>query len=97
MLDMCVPCKRGNSYDDWFNNFTRVGDFGLATQLNYDGEKRQTICGTPNYIAPEILNSKTGKGVPITEQQSKMKICIISLLHISQNIFRVQDKATATK
>jgi len=40
----------------------RVGDFGLATQLNFDGEKRQTICGTPNYIAPEILNSKTGQG-----------------------------------
>lgn len=40
----------------------RLGDFGLATQLQYDGEKRQTICGTPNYIAPEILNSKKGQG-----------------------------------
>ena len=33
----------------------KVGDFGLATALAYEGEKRKTICGTPNYIAPEIL------------------------------------------
>jgi serine/threonine protein kinase len=30
----------------------KVGDFGLATNLSYEGEKRKTICGTPNYIAP---------------------------------------------
>lgn len=33
----------------------KLGDFGLATRLEYDGEKKKTICGTPNYIAPEIL------------------------------------------
>ncbi|XP_021922749.1 serine/threonine-protein kinase PLK1-like [Zootermopsis nevadensis] len=32
----------------------KIGDFGLATQV--DGDKRVTICGTPNYIAPEVLN-----------------------------------------
>jgi polo-like kinase 1 len=36
----------------------KVGDFGLATQLTYDGERKKTICGTPNYIAPEILDTK---------------------------------------
>lgn len=30
----------------------KVGDFGLATKLDFVGEKRKTICGTPNYIAP---------------------------------------------
>ena len=30
----------------------KLGDFGLATRLEYDGEKKKTICGTPNYIAP---------------------------------------------
>lgn len=33
----------------------KLGDFGLATKLSNDKEKKFTICGTPNYIAPEIL------------------------------------------
>lgn len=38
----------------------KLGDFGLATKLEFDGEKKRTICGTPNYIAPEVLDGKTG-------------------------------------
>lgn len=38
----------------------KVGDFGLATKLEYDGERKRTVCGTPNYIAPEILEGKLG-------------------------------------
>lgn len=37
----------------------KVGDFGLAAKLDFKGEKRRTVCGTPNYIAPEVLESKT--------------------------------------
>jgi serine/threonine protein kinase len=33
----------------------KIGDFGLATVIKQDGERKRTICGTPNYIAPEIL------------------------------------------
>ena len=38
----------------------KVGDFGLATKLEFDGERKRTICGTPNYIAPEVLEGKQG-------------------------------------
>jgi polo-like kinase 1 len=38
----------------------KLGDFGLAAKLEYDGQKRKTVCGTPNYIAPEILEKKSG-------------------------------------
>ena len=38
----------------------KIGDFGLATKLDFEGEKKRTVCGTPNYIAPEILEGKHG-------------------------------------
>jgi len=36
----------------------KIGDFGLATSVNFTGERKKTLCGTPNYIAPEILTKK---------------------------------------
>ena len=33
-----------------------LGDFGLATRLDHDGDRKKTICGTPNYLAPEMLS-----------------------------------------
>lgn len=39
----------------------KIGDFGLATRLGQ--EKKGTICGTPNYISPEVLQ-KEGHGFP---------------------------------
>ena len=36
----------------------KIGDFGLAAKIGFTGQKRKTICGTPNYIAPEVLNAK---------------------------------------
>ena len=33
----------------------RLSDFGLSKPLRY-GEKTATICGTPKYIAPEVLS-----------------------------------------
>ncbi|KAM8940481.1 serine/threonine-protein kinase PLK4 isoform 2-T2 [Pelodytes ibericus] len=32
----------------------KIADFGLAAQLKMPNEKHFTMCGTPNYIAPEI-------------------------------------------
>ena len=38
----------------------KLGDFGLASKLEFDGERKRTICGTPNYIAPEIIDGRQG-------------------------------------
>ena len=38
----------------------KIGDFGLSERIQYEGEKLQSISGTPNYIAPEILLKKDG-------------------------------------
>lgn len=32
----------------------KIADFGLATQLSRPDETHQTMCGTPNYISPEV-------------------------------------------
>ena len=61
--------KMGNLFLDHDMNL-KIGDFGLAAVLvskdEYEGmfdyarSRRTTLCGTPNYIAPEILEK--GKG-----------------------------------
>ncbi|PAV62885.1 hypothetical protein WR25_23781 [Diploscapter pachys] len=35
----------------------KIGDFGLATTVD-EGERKKTLCGTPNYIAPEVLEKR---------------------------------------
>ena len=43
--------KLGNIFLN--DNFqVKIGDFGLASKLEFKGENKRTICGTPNYIAP---------------------------------------------
>ena len=39
----------------------KVGDFGLACRVDSSDEKRKTICGTPNYIAPEVIQGDKDK------------------------------------
>ena len=43
--------KMGNIFLDEKMNM-KVGDLGLAAKLEYHEERKRTMCGTPNYIAP---------------------------------------------
>ncbi|UJR21968.1 hypothetical protein I4U23_025036 [Adineta vaga] len=36
----------------------KIGDFGLATRMENENDRKRTLCGTPNYIAPEVINKK---------------------------------------
>lgn len=49
--------KLGNLFLD-NELIVKIGDFGLAATIEFDGERKKTLCGTPNYIAPEILTKK---------------------------------------
>ena len=51
--------KLGNLFLDHHGD-VKVGDFGLATRLEHVDERKRTVCGTPNYIAPEILDNSHG-------------------------------------
>ncbi|CAN8012237.1 unnamed protein product, partial [Ixodes pacificus] len=42
----------------------KLADFGLAVQLPPGGERLFTVCGTPTYVAPEIL-AETGYGLEV--------------------------------
>lgn len=50
--------KLGNIFFDPDMNL-KIGDFGLASVLPSTNSRKYTICGTPNYIAPEVLGGKT--------------------------------------
>lgn len=49
--------KLGNIFFDPDMNL-KIGDFGLALALPTATARKYTICGTPNYIAPEVLGGK---------------------------------------
>ncbi|XP_064031340.1 inactive serine/threonine-protein kinase PLK5-like [Pogoniulus pusillus] len=41
----------------------KIGDLGLAQRLAPPGRRWGVLCGTPNYLAPEVLDRR-GHGVP---------------------------------
>ena len=56
----------------------KLGDFGLATKLEFEGERKRSLCGTPNYIAPEILDGKSGHSFEVDIWS--IGVCIYILL-----------------
>lgn len=72
----------------------KIGDFGLATKLEFEGERKRTVCGTPNYIAPEILDGKTGHSYEVDIWSLGV---IIYTLIIGKPPFETQDVKTTYK
>jgi len=72
----------------------KVGDLGLATKLEFEGERKRTVCGTPNYIAPEILDGKQGHSYEV-DIWSLGVICYT--LIIGKPPFETQDVKTTYK
>lgn len=64
----------------------KIGDFGLASQLT-KGERKQTLCGTPNYIAPEIL-LEAGHGYEVDVWSLG---CIVYTLAVGKPPFETDD------
>ncbi|CAL6060946.1 Kinase [Hexamita inflata] len=40
------------------NNDLKIIDFGLSNILSQDNDKFQTACGSPSYVAPEVLSGR---------------------------------------
>lgn len=72
----------------------KIGDFGLATKLEFDGERKRTICGTPNYIAPEVLEGKQGHSYEVDVWSLGV---IIYTLIIGKPPFETSDVKTTYK
>ncbi|KAF8437935.1 kinase-like domain-containing protein [Boletus edulis BED1] len=75
--------KLGNLFLDSNMNI-KVGDFGLAALIENPGERKKTICGTPNYIAPKCcLTQQTDtvlKSTPERRISPDARECITSTL-----------------
>ncbi|XP_030219799.1 serine/threonine-protein kinase PLK3 [Gadus morhua] len=65
----------------------RLGDFGLAAKLETVEMRKKTICGTPNYLAPEVLN-RQGHG---TESDVWSLGCVMYTLMCGNPPFETLD------
>ncbi|KAE8350149.1 hypothetical protein BDV28DRAFT_139724 [Aspergillus coremiiformis] len=72
--------KMGNLFLDK-NMDIKVGDFGLAAMIisEKDEKRRKTLCGTPNYIAPEVLDKSKGGHTQKVDIWSLGVICFAML------------------
>lgn len=51
-------------YENRSRSVVRLVDFGFAVVLR-DGRRCKTVCGSPAYMAPEIVNNKPYAGPPV--------------------------------
>ena len=58
----------------------KIADFGLSAKLDYDDQKKFTVCGTPNYLSPEILTSAS-KGHSYEVDIWAIGVCAYAMLY----------------
>ena len=96
--------KLGNMFLTW-DMTVKIGDFGLATQHQASISSVSTLCGTPNYIAPEVLKKQvlmftnmaicTGYGVFKSGNAKLMKRRLLEIvfLFFQSVFFWVQNRS----
>ena len=57
----------------------KIADFGLSAKLDYDDERKYTVCGTPNYLSPELLTSAS-KGHSYEVDIWTIGVCAFAML-----------------
>ncbi|KAJ6637726.1 Aurora kinase A, partial [Pseudolycoriella hygida] len=69
-----------------FNDELKIADFGLS--VNSQNQRRRTICGTPDYIPPEIMN-----GEPYSKEVDLWSLGVLSYdLLIGEWAFKAPTK-----
>jgi cell cycle serine/threonine-protein kinase CDC5/MSD2 len=73
----------------------KVGDFGLSAHIESPGERKKTSCGTPNYIAPEVLFD-TANGHSFEVDTWSIGVILYTLL-VGRPPFQTKDVKTIYK
>lgn len=77
--------------------YLKVADFGMAKQLKEKDEKAMSFCGTPEYLAPEVI---TGKGHDKSVDWWSFGILIYEMLcgippYYNENVEKMYDLIVA--
>jgi len=77
------------------NNGIKIADFGLSAKLETIDDKRNTICGTPGYLPPEIVE-KSAQGHSISVDIWAIGVCAFLML-TGKHPFNASDKKITFK
>jgi len=68
----------------------KVGDFGLAAFIENPGERETTVCGTLDYMAPEVLFDSTPNGYSFEADTWSIGVILYTLV-VGQLPFQSKD------